>query len=139
MRISDWSQTCALPISVGKVELANKGTLFLDEIGDMPPALQAKLLRFLQERTIERVGGHKPIPVDIRVVSATKQNLQELIEPGRFRQDLYYRIREGVVDIPPLRDRLEDAALIANKLARDYAKGLNSPVRGINPEARAQV
>src|SRR3546814_3729991 len=92
----------------------------------MPPALQAKLLRFLQERTIERVGGHKPIPVDIRVVSATNQNLQELIEHGRFRQDLYYRISEGVVDIPPLRDRLEDAALIANKLARDYAKELRS-------------
>src|SRR3546814_15917566 len=98
----------------------------------MPPALQAKLLRFLQERTIERVGGHKPIPVDIRVVSATNQNLQELIEHGRFRQDLYYRISEGVVDISPLRDRLEDAALIANKLARDYAKELHRPVRGIS-------
>src|SRR3546814_17217211 len=105
----------------------------------MPPALQAKLLRFLQERTIERVGGHKPIPVDIRVVSATNQNLQELIEHGRFRQDLYYRISEGVVDIPPLRDRLEDAALIANKLARDYAKALNRPVRGISPAAMAAI
>ncbi|HEY9536431.1 MAG TPA: PEP-CTERM-box response regulator transcription factor [Kiloniellaceae bacterium] len=131
--------TGAIKTTVGKVELANKGTLFLDEIGDMPPALQAKLLRFLQERTIERVGGHKPIPVDIRVVSATNQNLQELIEHGRFRQDLYYRISEGVVDIPPLRDRLEDAALIANKLARDYAKELNRPVRGISPAAMAAI
>src|SRR3546814_11145286 len=105
----------------------------------MPPALQAKLLRFLQERTIERVGGHKPIPVDIRVVSATNQNLQELIEHGRFRQDLYYRISEGVVDIPPLRDRLADAALIANKLARDYAKELNRPVRRKSQAAMAAI
>src|SRR3546814_10978712 len=103
----------------------------------MPPALQAKLLRFLQERTIERVGGHKPIPVDIRVVSATNQNLQELIEHGRFRQDLYYRISEGVVDIPPLRDRPEDAALIANKLARHYAKEPTRPVTGKNPPGKA--
>src|SRR3546814_10648524 len=91
----------AMRTTTGKVELANKGTLFLDEIGDMPPALQAKLLRFLQERTIERVGGHKQIAVDIRVVSATNQGLQGLIQKGGFRQDLYYRISEGVVEIPP--------------------------------------
>src|SRR3546814_13226278 len=105
----------------------------------MPPALQAKLLRVLQERTIERVGGHKPIPVDNRVVSATKQNLQELIEHGRFRQDLYYRISEGVVAIQPLRDRHTDGALIANKLARDYARELNRPGRGISQAARAAL
>ena len=131
--------TGAIKTAVGKVELANKGTLFLDEIGDMPAPLQAKLLRFLQERTIERVGGHKPIPVDIRVVSATNQHLPELIESGGFRQDLYYRIGEGVVDLPPLRERLEDAALIANKLARDYAQELDRPVRGIGPAAMAAI
>ncbi|MGD1876725.1 MAG: PEP-CTERM-box response regulator transcription factor [Kiloniellaceae bacterium] len=131
--------TGAIKTTVGKVELANKGTLFLDEIGDMPMPLQAKLLRFLQERTIERVGGHKQIPVDIRVVSATNQNLAALIEKGIFRQDLYYRIGEGVVDLPPLRERLEDAALIANKLVRDYAQELNRPVRGIGPAAMATI
>ena len=131
--------TGAIRTTTGKVELANKGTLFLDEIGDMPPPLQAKLLRFLQERTIERVGGHKQIPVDIRVVSATNQDLQGLIEKGAFRQDLYYRISEGTVQIPPLRQRLEDAALIANKLARDYAQELGRPVRGLSPAAMAAI
>ncbi|HEY9550019.1 MAG TPA: PEP-CTERM-box response regulator transcription factor [Kiloniellaceae bacterium] len=131
--------TGAIRTTTGKVELANKGTLFLDEIGDMPPALQAKLLRFLQERTIERVGGHKQIAVDIRVVSATNQGLQGLIQKGGFRQDLYYRISEGVVEIPPLRDRLEDAALIANKLARDYAQELGRPLRGLSPAAMAAI
>jgi two-component system, NtrC family, response regulator len=105
----------------------------------MPAPLQAKLLRFLQERTIERVGGHKQIPVDIRVVSATNQDLPQLIERGSFRQDLYYRISEGVVDIPPLRERLEDAALIANKLARDYAQELGRRVRGLSPAAMAAI
>jgi two-component system, NtrC family, response regulator len=131
--------TGAIKTTTGKVELANKGTLFLDEIGDMPAPLQAKLLRFLQERTIERVGGHKQIPVDIRVVSATNQDLPQLIERGSFRQDLYYRISEGVVDIPPLRERLEDAALIANKLARDYAQELGRRVRGLSPAAMAAI
>jgi two-component system, NtrC family, response regulator len=131
--------TGAIKTTIGKVELANKGTLFLDEIGDMPPPLQAKLLRFLQERIIERVGGHKQIPVDIRVVSATNQDLRALIEKGAFRQDLYYRVTEGVVEIPPLRDRLEDAALLANKLARDYAQELGRPVRGLSPAAMAAI
>jgi two-component system NtrC family response regulator len=131
--------TGAIKTTVGKVELAHKGTLFLDEIGDMPIALQAKLLRFLQERTIERVGGHKQISVDIRVISATNQDLQRLIGQNAFRQDLYYRISEGVVKIPPLRDRIEDAALIANKLARDYARELGRPVRGVSGEAMATL
>ena len=131
--------TGAIKTTTGKVELANKGTLFLDEIGDMPTPLQAKLLRFLQERTIERVGGHKQIPVDIRVISATNQDLQQLIAKGEFRQDLYYRISEGVVQIPPLRKRIEDAALIANKLTRDYARELGRPVRGLSPGAMAAI
>src|SRR5690606_37716909 len=87
----------------GKIELADKGTLLLDEIGDMPPSLQAKLLRFLQERTIERDGGRKEIPVDVRVVCATNQDLQQLIAEGRFREDLYYRISAVTLTIPPLR------------------------------------
>jgi two-component system NtrC family response regulator len=131
--------TGAIKTTIGKVELANKGTLLLDEIGDMPTPLQAKLLRFLQERTIERVGGHKQIPVDIRVISATNQDLQQLIGQGIFRQDLYYRISEGVVQIPPLRKRIEDAALIANKLTRDYAKELGRPTRGLSPGAMAAI
>ena len=113
--------------------------MFLDEIGDMPTPLQAKLLRFLQERTIERVGGHKPISVDIRVISATNQDLQQMIGQGGFREDLYYRISEGVVQIPPLRKRIEDAALIANKLTRDYAQELKRPIRGLSPGAMAAI
>jgi two-component system NtrC family response regulator len=131
--------TGAIKTTIGKVELANKGTLFLDEIGDMPTPLQAKLLRFLQERVIERIGGHKQIAVDIRVVSATNQDLQQLIGQSSFRQDLYYRISEGVVRIPPLRQRIEDAALIANKLTRDYAQELARPVRGLSPGAIAAI
>ena len=131
--------TGAIKTTIGKVELANKGTLFLDEIGDMPTPLQAKLLRFLQERVIERIGGHKQIAVDIRVVSATNQDLQQLIGQSAFRQDLYYRISEGVVRIPPLRQRIEDAVLIANKLTRDYAQELARPVRGLSPGAIAAI
>lgn len=131
--------TGAIKTTVGKVELANKGTLFLDEIGDMPTPLQAKLLRFLQERMIERVGGHKQISVDIRIVSATNQDLQQRISQGLFRQDLYYRISEGVVQIPPLRTRIEDAVLIANKLTRDYAQELGRPTRGLDPGAMSAI
>ena len=133
------SFTGAIKTTVGKVELANKGTLFLDEIGDMPTPLQAKLLRFLQERVIERIGGHKQIPVDIRVVAATNQDLQQLIGRGAFRQDLYYRISEGVVEIPPLRQRIEDAALIANKLIRDYAQEIGRPVRSFSAGAMTAI
>jgi two-component system NtrC family response regulator len=97
----------------GKVEMAQGGTFFLDEIGDLPMALQAKLLRFLQQRVIERVGGHEEIAVDVRVVCATHQDLKQLIAQGRFREDLYYRLSEIVIPIPPLRDRSGDATLLA--------------------------
>ena len=105
----------------GKVETADGGTLFLDEIGDLSPALQAKLLRFLQERVIERLGGRTEIPVDVRVVCATHQNLKDQIGTGRFREDLYYRLAEIVVEIPPLRARTGDAALLAHAFARRFA------------------
>ena len=94
--------------TIGKVEVAQEGTLFLDEIGDMPLPLQAKLLRFLQERVIERVGGRAEIPVDVRVVCATNKNLEDMVAEGTFREDLYYRICEMVINIPPLREREGD-------------------------------
>ncbi len=97
----------------GKIETASGGTLFLDEIGDMPPSLQAKLLRFLQERVIERVGGRKEIPVDVRVLCATHKDLHELIRTNQFREDLYYRISEVSISIPALKDREGDALLLA--------------------------
>ena len=106
----------------GKIELAHRGTLFLDEIGDLPAALQAKILRFLQDRTIERLGGRQEIAVDVRVVCATHQDLRGMIAQGRFREDLYYRLAEIVVDIPPLRERKGDAALLAHAFVRQYAE-----------------
>ena len=107
--------------SQGKIELAHGGTLFLDEIGDLPMALQAKLLRFLQERVIERVGGRQEIPVDVRIVCATHQLLKDYIVQGRFREDLYYRLAEIIVEIPPLRARRGDAALLAHVFTRRFA------------------
>ncbi len=98
----------------GKIELAQGGTFFLDEIGDLPLSLQAKLLRFLQERVIERIGGRELIPVDVRIVCATHQNLKEMIEAGAFREDLYYRLCEISIRIPALRERIEDAVLLAH-------------------------
>ena len=119
----------------GKIEHAHNGTLFLDEVGDMPLALQAKLLRFLQQRVIERVGGHQEIPVDVRVVCATNQDLQELIKQGRFREDLYYRINEVGVRIPPLRERAEDVAVLARALLDKYARQHKRALRGFSPDA----
>ena len=106
--------TGAAKQTLGKIETANGGTFFLDEVGDLPMALQAKLLRFLQERVIERVGGREEIAVDVRIVCATHQNLKELASAGRFREDLYYRLSEIVITIPPLRNRVGDAALLAH-------------------------
>ena len=119
--------TGAVKQTLGKIETAHKGTLFLDEIGDLPMPLQAKLLRFLQERVIERIGGREEIPVDVRIVCATHRDLKEQIRAGLFREDLYYRLAEIVVDIPPLRDREGDAALLAHafvqRFARENARG----------------
>ena len=112
--------TGAVKQTPGKIELAHEGTFFLDEVGDLPLPLQAKLLRFLQERVIERVGGRKEIPVDVRIVCATHQNLKKLIEEGRFREDLYYRLSEIVITIPPLRERVGDAALLAHHFRNKF-------------------
>lgn len=114
--------TGAAKTTLGKIETAHGGTLMLDEIGDMPMSLQAKLLRFLQERVVERVGGRQEIAVDVRVVCATHQNLQQCVKEGRFREDLYYRLAEIVVEIPPLRSRVGDAALLAHSFVRRFGQ-----------------
>ncbi|PHV13360.1 PEP-CTERM-box response regulator transcription factor [Chitinimonas sp. BJB300] len=113
--------TGAAKTTPGKIESANHGTLMLDEIGDLPHSLQAKLLRFLQERVIERLGGRSEIPIDIRIVCATHQDLRNLIKEGRFREDLYYRLAEIVVNVPPLRARQGDAALLAHAFVRRFS------------------
>ncbi|WGO97809.1 PEP-CTERM-box response regulator transcription factor [Saccharophagus degradans] len=122
--------------TLGKVETAAGGTLFLDEIGDMPLGLQAKLLRFLQERVIERVGGREEIPVDVRVVCATNKNLKEMVAEGTFREDLYYRICEMEINIPPLRDRFGDKLLLARHFLSTFTEqqGHNN-ITGFSPEA----
>ncbi|MFL5336864.1 MAG: PEP-CTERM-box response regulator transcription factor, partial [Geminicoccaceae bacterium] len=113
--------TGAVKQSPGRIELANGGTLFLDEIGDLPLGLQAKLLRFLQERVIERIGGRQEIPVDVRVVCATHRDLGDLMREGRFREDLYYRLAEIALHLPPLRERDGDAVLMAKHFLAQYA------------------
>lgn len=113
--------TGAAKTTPGKIETADGGTLFLDEIGDLPFALQAKLLRFLQERVLERIGGRQEIPVDVRVVCATHQNLRERIVEGAFREDLFYRLTEMIISIPPLRARAGDANLLAHAFVQKFA------------------
>ncbi|MER2506211.1 MAG: PEP-CTERM-box response regulator transcription factor [Azonexus sp.] len=117
--------TGAAKTTIGKIECANGGTLMLDEIGDLPHSLQAKLLRFLQERVVERLGGRHEIPVDVRIVCATHQDLKALIKDGRFREDLYYRLAEIVVTIPPLRARAGDATLLAHAFVQRFATEQN--------------
>ncbi len=123
----------------GKIEYADGGTLFLDEIGDLPGALQAKLLRFLQERIVERIGGREEIPVDVRIVCATHQNLKELMKAGRFREDLFYRLSEIVIDIPPLRERKGDASLLARAFAQRFCQSQNRKPLHLSDEALAVV
>ena len=123
----------------GKVELAHGGTFFLDEVGDLPMALQAKLLRFLQERVIERVGGHEEIPVDVRIVCATHQKLKDLCAQGRFREDLYYRLSEIVVNIPPMRQREGDAALLAHHFKNKFCAQESRASLHFAPDALAAI
>jgi len=127
--------TGAVKQTPGKFELANGGTLFLDEIGDMPLPLQAKLLRFLQERVVERIGGRERIPVDVRIVFATNKDLQAMIKAGTFREDLYYRTSEVTVRIPPLRERSGDSVVIAQAILDRRAREHSRNVRGFSPDA----
>jgi len=125
--------------TLGKIELAHGGTLFLDEIGDLPQALQAKLLRFLQERTIERVGGRTEIPVQTRVICATHQDLQQHIKTGVFREDLFYRISEVTVNIPPLRERQGDPLVLARAFLAKHKRELGYSVEGFTEAATAAI
>ncbi len=130
--------TGAVKTTEGKIEQANGGTLFLDEIGDVPLPLQVKLLRFLQERVIERIGGRKAIPVDTRIVCATHQDLDAMIAAQSFREDLYYRLAEIVIKIPTLAERPGDAGLLARHFMGRYA-AMNKDVKGIAPDALAAI
>jgi len=131
--------TGAVKTNVGKIELAQGGTLFLDEVGDIPLPLQVKLLRFLQERVIERIGGRQPIPVDTRIVCATHRDLETMIGAGSFRDDLYYRLAEIVVKIPSLSERPGDSVLLARHFVNRFARELNPIVQGLSPDAKAAI
>ncbi len=131
--------TGAVKTTEGKIELANGGTLFLDEVGDIPLPLQVKLLRFLQERQIERIGGRKAIDVDTRIVCATHQDLEAMIRDGRFREDLFYRLAEVVVKIPSLAERAGDATLLAKAFLKRFAKEMNPQVTGFAPDALTAI
>ena len=131
--------TGAAKTTLGKIETASGGTLFLDEIGDMPLSLQAKLLRFLQDRVIERVGGRQEIPVDVRIVCATNRDLQAFIIEQRFRQDLYFRIGEVTINVPPLRDRVGGPTVLAHAMLRKYSGVAGRLRRGFSEEATAAL
>ena len=131
--------TGAAKQTLGKIETANGGTFFLDEVGDLPMALQAKLLRFLQERVIERIGGREEIPVDVRIVCATHQNLKELSSAGRFREDLYYRLSEIVITIPPLRNRVGDTALLAHHFKNRFCSQEGRSSLNFSDDAMAMI
>ena len=131
--------TGAVKTTEGKIELAAGGTLFLDEVGDIPLPLQVKLLRFLQERTIERIGGRKAIAVDTRIVCATHQNLEAMIAAGSFREDLFYRLAEIVVKIPTLVERPGDAVLLAKHFLSRFAREMNPQVKGFATDALAAI
>jgi len=124
---------------IGKIELANKGTLFLDEIGDMPLFLQAKILRILQERQVERIGGITPTQVDVRVIAATHRNLEEMMDKGEFREDLYYRINVIPMNIKPLRDRKEDLTVLCEHFIKFYNQQLNKNVQNLSDGFRQKL
>lgn len=116
---------------VGKIERANRGTVFLDEIGDMPLSIQAKILRLLQERTIERLGGGASIPVDVRIIAATNRDLEKAVHEGAFREDLYFRLKVVTLNLPPLRERREDIPLLARHLLQQHAQDMDLPNPGL--------
>jgi two-component system, NtrC family, response regulator len=131
--------TGALKQTIGKIESADRGTLFLDEIGDVPLPMQVKLLRFLQDQVVERVGGRKQVQVDVRIVCATNQDLDLIMADGRFREDLYYRLNEVTVRVPPLRERSSDAVVLASFFVRRFAEEYGRSVRGFNSGALAAI
>jgi two-component system NtrC family response regulator len=125
--------------TLGKLEMAHGGTFFLDEVGDMALALQAKLLRFLQERVIERIGGRTEIPIDVRIVCATHQDLKALVQAGRFREDLFYRLSEIVLQIPSLRERVGDSALLAHHFKNRFCMSEGRPAMSLSEEALVAI
>jgi two-component system response regulator HydG len=129
--------TGAVGRRAGRFERASGGTLFLDEVGDMSPAMQAKILRVLQEEEIERLGGDRPVPVDMRLVAATNQDLLAEVEAGRFREDLYYRLAVVVVRLPPLRERGDDVELLARHYLEHFARKHGREVRELDDDAAA--
>lgn len=131
--------TGAAKQTLGKIELASEGTFFLDEVGDLPLPLQAKLLRFLQERVIERIGGREEIPVDVRIVCATHRKLKKLVEAGDFREDLYYRLSEIVITIPPLRERVGDPILLAHFFKNKFCTNEGKASLNFSQEALAAI
>jgi DNA-binding NtrC family response regulator len=131
--------TGAYRTTMGTVERAHKGTLFLDEVGELPLDLQVKLLRFLQEYTFTRVGGRTPIQVDLRVIAATNSNLPEMISAGRFREDLYYRLDVVNIHLPPLKDRGDDALIMANVFLKRYAAKVDKDIRGFSQRAATAI
>jgi two-component system NtrC family response regulator len=131
--------TGAIKTTQGKIELANGGTLFLDEVGDIPLPLQVKLLRFIQERVIERIGGRKTIPVDVRIVCATHRDLNQMITDKTFRDDLYYRLAEVPVHIPRLADRQGDAVLLAKHFLSRFAREMNPSIKGFASSALTAI
>jgi transcriptional regulator with PAS, ATPase and Fis domain len=122
---------------IGLLEAADGGTVFLDEIGEMVPALQAKLLRFLEEKAFKRVGGSGDVRVDVRVIAATNRDLEDAVKKGTFREDLYYRLNVISLTLPPLRERREDIALLASHFAAVSSRKLGRRIAGFSPEARA--
>jgi transcriptional regulator with GAF, ATPase, and Fis domain len=133
------SFTGAIDRRIGKFELADNSTLFLDEIGEMPPILQAKLLRAIQEREIERVGGKSPIKINVRIVAASNRDLRQEVEAGRFRSDLFYRLNVFPITVPPLRERKEDIPMLANHFIRRFARSIGKKVTGISARALAEL
>ena len=131
--------TGAVKQTPGKIEYANNGTFFLDEIGDMPVGLQAKILRFLQERIVERIGGRKPIQVDVRIICATHQRLEGLIQEKKFREDLFYRVSEIVVEVPPLRERAGDKILLSKYFLEKYSSDNGRTFRGFTDAALEKI
>ncbi len=128
--------TGAVSRRMGRIEQANGGTIFLDEIGDMPFSIQSKILRLLQEKSIERLGGREPIPVDVRIIAATNRDLEAGLAEGRFREDLYYRLKVVTIWLPPLRERLQDISRLAEYFLDRFAKSMDIDNPGMTDETR---